>query len=187
VNEDRPSAAWALAYLADRGDTAALAHYQRLAVRRAQERNGATGARPGYDGRIAGAFLQLARRDTVGALAGFVAIADTMCLGCALDRLVEGRLLSASGRHREAATILDERLPVLLSPTEVVFQVELATALKALGENQAYHETCARASAIWQRADRDLERNLEQACGTASPIRDDPARVSYLDAETRTP
>ena len=187
VREDRAGAAWSLAYFAARGDTATLANYEGRALRRVQERNAATGARPGYDARIARAYLLLAHRDTAGALAEFTAIPDTLCLGCALDRLVEGRLLSASGRHREAAAILEERLPVLLSPTEVAFQVELAAALRALGEDQAFRETCARVSAVWRRADRDPLRNLEQACGASNPMQDDPARLSYLDADTRTP
>jgi serine/threonine-protein kinase len=180
-------AALALTYFAGRGDTAMLAAFQRRAARRATERNETTGARPGYDVQIASAYLQLAGGDTAGAVNAFVAIPDTLCLGCALDRLVEGRLLIAAGRHRQAATLLDERLPVLLSPTEVVFQVELATALRKLGEDQAFEETCARAVAIWRRADRNLLRNLREACGTATSIADDPARLSYLDVDRRTP
>jgi serine/threonine-protein kinase len=186
VTDGSARAAWALAYLADRADTATVAEYERSAASRVRERNDATGARPGYDVRIARAYLQLARRDTARALASFIAIPDTLCLGCSLDRLVEGRLLNAAGRHREAAVILDERLPALLSPTEVVFQVEHAAALKGLGENQAFQETCERAFAVWHRADRDQRRNLEEVCGDASPIRD-AANLSYLDGVTPRP
>ena len=187
VTNSRPGAAWALPYFAERGDTAALGQYLRSATARRGERNAATGARPGYDERIAGAYQQLARGDSAAALASFTAIPDTLCLGCALDRLVEGRLLLAAGRHREAATILDERLPMLLSPTEIVFQVELAAALGSLGEQQAFKETCARVSAAWGRADRDLVRYYESACGHASAVGDDPASLSYLDESARRP
>jgi hypothetical protein len=187
VTGEHDRAALALSYFAGRGDTAMLAAFQRRAARRVTERNETTGARPGYDVRIASAYLQLASGDTAGAVNAFVAIPDTLCLGCALDRLVEGRLLIAAGRHRQAATLLDERLPVLLSPSEVVFQVELATALRQLGEEQAFEETCARAVAAWRRADRNLLRNLREACGTATSIGDDAARLSYLDADSRTP
>jgi serine/threonine-protein kinase len=189
VAGDNAFAALALPYLAEREDTATLAAYERAARRRAAERNSATGARPGYDAAIAGAYLHLARRDTAAAVAAFTAIPDTLCLGCALDRLVEGRLLSAVGRHGEAASILDERLPTLLSPTEVVFQIELAAALKASGSNELFQEACASAVRLWRRADPNQLRHVAAVCGTgrSSPSEVGPATSSLLDAASGTP
>jgi serine/threonine-protein kinase len=184
VASGAPRAAFALAYLAEREDTAALAEYEGIAQIRAAERNAATGARPGYDARIARAYLLLARGDSAAAVAAFTSIPDTLCLGCAIDRLVEGRLLSAMGLHSEAAAILDERLPTLLSPTEVVFQVELAAALRANGETEVFQETCARLAEIWRRADPNLQRSVASVCGTRSPVRDDVAARTDLDGAT---
>jgi hypothetical protein len=187
VLDNQPIGAFALAYLAERSDTTALTTFHRLARQRGNAQNEATGARPGYDERIARAYLLLARRDSAGALAEFTAIPDTLCLRCASDRLVEGRLLSAAGRHREAAATLGEKLLTILSPSEVAFQVELAAALRELDDQQAFQETCARVAAVWRRADRNQLRIVEEVCGTAAPIQDDTARLSYLDAHTATP
>ena len=180
-------AAFALPYFADRADTGAIAAYGRLAATRAAEPNAATGARPGYDARIARAYLSLALRDTSAALAVFTQIPDTLCLGCITDRLVEGRLLLATGRHQEAAAILGERLPTLLSPSEVAFMVEHAAALDKLRDAETYAEVCARTRALWQRADDGQRRAVTAVCGGSSAIRDDPAKVSSLDGSRGNP
>lgn len=165
VVRDRAAAAFALPYLAERGDTATIGAYHRQAQLRQDERNEATGAQSGYDAQISGAYLLLAARDTASALSSFRQIPDTLCLGCMLDRLVEGRLLLAAGRSEEAAAILDERLPTLLSPTEVFFTIERAKALAALGDTEAMREPCVRGRALWLHADPTLRRALESVCG----------------------
>jgi serine/threonine-protein kinase len=185
VTEGSPRAAFALPWFASRGDTGAIGAFERLAQRRASDPNAATGARPGYDALIARAYLALARHDTIASLAVFRQVPDTLCLGCITDRLVKGRLLLATRRPQEAAAILDERLPTLLSPSEVAFLVEHAAALRALGENETLREVCGRASALWERGDDDQRRSVGAVCGNASPIADDPAKVSALDGPRR--
>lgn len=93
-----------------------------------------------------------------------MATPDTLCLGCVLDRLVEARLLGSQRRYAEAATILDERLPTLLSPTEAYFQVELAGALQHLAEPDRLAETCGRLSRVWHGADPDQKRLVSEVC-----------------------
>jgi serine/threonine-protein kinase len=158
------AASFALPWWSAVGDTAAIRAFARLAAPTAgPDRNPYTGSRGGYDAAAAAAYLALARRDTAEALRRFVALADSLCLACAADRLTRARLLMASEREREAAALLAEQLPVLLSPTELVYALERGRAALLLEDQETAAAAYGLVAAAWQNADPELQPVLAEA------------------------
>ncbi|MDQ3698149.1 MAG: serine/threonine protein kinase, partial [Gemmatimonadota bacterium] len=139
TRDDRGEASFALPWWAARGDTAAIAALAlRSAAITSAGHNPVTGSRDRYDAAAIQAYAALARRDSAEAIRQFGALPDTLCLACALDRLTKARLFASRGMLREAAALLDERLPTLLSPTEVMFALERARVSKQLQDTEGY-------------------------------------------------
>jgi hypothetical protein len=157
-------AGYALPWLAANGHVELLSEFEQQVRRQQSVRNPSTGATRAYTIAIARAYVHLARRDSLAALQAFLSVPDTLCLGCALDRLVEGELLLAMGRPRDAMSVLDERLPLLITPTDVFFRLALARSFRAAGEEARYGEICVQVSTIWQNADEAQRRVLRDAC-----------------------
>jgi serine/threonine-protein kinase len=158
----------ALPYWSAQRDTAALTLFLSDVPARAR-RSGASEvearARMRYDSASAFAHLALARGDSVGALGQFVALPDTLCPECYLDRLTRARVLRAAGRAAEALTTLDEALVAFLTPIEVLFAVERARAARQAGNHQLAGAACRSVRAAWSRADPLLRATASAACG----------------------
>jgi serine/threonine-protein kinase len=177
VGEGAGEASFALPWLADHRDTATILILSQRVAQRME--NPVTGSRGGYDSAAVQAYLALARRDSTDALRRFAALPDSLCLACALDRLTFARLLSSQGRSPEAARILDERLPTLLSTTELLFSLERARvagkqiarmreagdAAGGTAEEQRRTELCRGLQAAWRSADAPLLGRVADACG----------------------
>jgi serine/threonine-protein kinase len=172
VEAGRGEAMLALPWWAARGggDTAAIRALERRApaIHGAGGRNPATGASAAYDTGMLQAYLALARGDSAGALARMRAIPDTACVACVLDRLTEARLLATTGGSPAAADmVLGERLPTLLSVTELLFAIERArVAARMQGALAPARRTaaCALVGGAWRGADEPLRRMAEGAC-----------------------
>ena len=134
-------------------------------------------ARASYDRASTLAHLALARGDSAEALPRFLALPDTLCPECYLDRLTRARLLTAAGRGREAMATLQEPLVAFLTPIEVAFALERARAAAGVGDGRAASEACRFVRAAWARADRALRPAVEEVCAPVrAPAADGPAR-----------
>ena len=110
----RPPSRQGLPWWLARGDSVSLARFASRA-----DSIGRVRAEPlaklqlAYVADAARAYLALLRGDSTAALRGLEALPDSLCLlgSCFYPNLTRARLLSASGRDREAARVLDQWLP----------------------------------------------------------------------------
>jgi hypothetical protein len=160
----------ALAWWSSQRDTTALAAFARRSIARLDPPNTAveTRARTAYDTAAAGAHLALARGDSATALRRFLALPDTLCPACYLDRLTRARLLAASGRDREAAQALSEPLAAFLTPVEVVFALERARAARRTGDIATTRQCYRFVLDAWSHADATLHAVTTEAAHVLS-------------------
>ena len=155
----------ALSWWATRGDTASI----RLALERLNAHLGDKRSAPGsvltakYAIAAAIAYQSLARRDTTAALALFLALPDSLCPDCFNDRLVRARLQASRGQLREAFEALGERLPTLLTSTEILFALERGRIAQRLGNTEAATKAYTRVAKAWLNADPELLPLVEEA------------------------
>ncbi len=109
------------------------------------------------------AYQALARRDTAAALASFLALPDSLCADCFHDRLVRSRLQASRGQLREAFEALGERLPVLLTSTEIVFALERGRVAQRLGDTEEATKAYTLVAQAWLNADPELLPMVEEA------------------------
>ncbi|GLC26736.1 serine/threonine-protein kinase [Roseisolibacter agri] len=147
-----------LPWWAARGDTSSL---QRLLARMSTARPAPDSAHlrrdDEYRRRVANAYLALARRDTVTATRLFEQVVDSACLMCYPDRIAKARLLSAAGRHANALAVLDERLQILLAPSEGLFALERARIAARAGSRALAAREYAFVAAAWAHGDATLQ------------------------------
>ncbi len=120
--------------------------------------------RAAYDTASVLAHLALARGDSATALKRLLALPDTLCPECYVDRLVRARLLLAAGRAAEAVTALEEPLVAFLTPIEVVFAVERARAARASGARRVADEACRFVRAAWAHGDAGPRTTMREVC-----------------------
>ena len=121
-------------------------------------------ARTHYDTSSALAHLALARADTVGALARFLALPDTLCGECYVDRLTKARLLIAAGRAADAVRVLEEPLVPFLTPIEVVFALERARAARGAGDSDRVNGACQFVGDAWAHGDSSARATIRDVC-----------------------
>jgi hypothetical protein len=159
-----PLARLALAWWSGRRDTLALRRFHANAlhllrssadpdVRRSAE----------YDTAAARAHLLLSTGDSARALERFRMLPDTLCPECYVDRLTRARLLSASGREREALLGLEEPLAVFLTPMEVVFAFERGRAAARVGDQETSRKAYEFVVECWEHGDPELQGIVAQA------------------------
>ncbi|MGH7634916.1 MAG: hypothetical protein ACRENC_14365, partial [Gemmatimonadaceae bacterium] len=164
---------WALPWLADHRDTAAIAGLARAADLglRAPPVPLTPSDREivGYISQSARAYLTLARGDSGAALRLFENLPDSACLGqCELDALVRVRLLAARGRDQDAARRLDA-VPVLdwgrwvVSPTRVLWELERGRVRERLGNREGARASYAFVADAWIHADAILRPYVDEA------------------------
>jgi len=155
--EDAPPTRWAVAWWSAHGDSAAIGRFRaRARARLGAAMTPAERVLAEYDTAAAGAHLALLRGDTSVALHRFLALPDSACVRCYLDRLTRARLLSAGGRDREAVAVLSERLVPFLTPIEVIFTLEQGRAAARMGDRRSAAAAFDRVAQIWGNADPDL-------------------------------
>jgi hypothetical protein len=105
----------------------------------------------------------------------FLAMPDTLCTGCYLDRLTRARLLAAAGRLRAARRVLDEPLDAFLTPIEVVFALERARVANRLGDSLTARASYRLVHDAWVHGDSSaLPMVAEAASALNRPARGTP-------------
>jgi tetratricopeptide (TPR) repeat protein len=173
----RDSTKWAFTGLpawARRGDTMALQRFEQFAKWRSVVT--ARGTRGWNDNSrfwrywyaSAPAYSALARRDTTTALRVLVAIPDTLCPDCFLERLVVAQLLSARHQDRTAAQVLEQPVnPALEGETvgAILWALERGRVNERLGNRDRALEAYRFVAAVWRHADPELQPIVEEARG----------------------
>jgi hypothetical protein len=165
----RPSAGVSLRYA--RGDTPDLQQFighAMEATRKSQspeERLTAT-----YKARAGEAYLLLLKGDSLSALRAFAALPDSLCLvyhSCFYEKLIQAKLLAATGASRAAADLLDRwrwgdpaHAP---NPSFVIATLERALLAERLGERELGITLFQRVVDTWRHADPELEPYVAEA------------------------
>jgi eukaryotic-like serine/threonine-protein kinase len=136
LSTGHPAVRSALPWWAQMGDTASIVAFARRAdsTARSATVSGNARTRANYTAAASAAYLALARRDSVTALAKFAALSDTSCVSCYVDRLIEARLHRARGHLAMADTLLSQRMATVLSPMEVLIALERGEVAASLGK-----------------------------------------------------
>jgi eukaryotic-like serine/threonine-protein kinase len=148
-----------LKWLADRGDTAVLAH---LLVT-ARERD---------DSAVARAFLALARHDTADAVARFLAFPDSTIPLWWSVRLTKAQLLRESGHLREAARTLRPTFSPWGSdyyPHDGPWHLERGRTLEQIGDTAGARQAYRTVLDLWRHADPELQPFVTEARGGTGP------------------
>lgn len=121
------------------------------------------------------AYLALANADTATALRLFVALPDSLCQYCFIDRLQRVQLLRATGRAREASLQAREIRSRYRAPGTVLFALETGRIATALGDAAAARSAYGWAIASWRNADPLLEPLLRGARAELQRLRSSSA------------
>ena len=164
--EDRPAARWGLAWWSLHRDSTSLAAFAARARSRSRvARTPVETVVAAYDTAAAAAHLALVRGDTAESLHRFLALPDSACTGCYLDRLTRARLLAAHRRDREALRVLNERLVPFLTPIELVFTLERGRVMARLGDRTAAAGLRKLVARAWQSGDPELRGLVARSRG----------------------
>ena len=130
------------------------------------------------------AYLALARRDSVAALALLAAIPDSLCdaVDCAPARIAQAQLLADSGRGAEALRLLPTRTIAFGSPLSVPTELLRAHLLERLGKRAEALDAYTWVTKVWRSPDsvlipvvteaRDGIRRLTTEIGTGRSLLD---------------
>jgi serine/threonine-protein kinase len=154
-----------------RRDTASLA---RVAERAAQVARSPGPPRARLRARMldqtSGAYLSLARGDSLEALRRLTAMPDTLCLSeeyavnCFYHYLTLAQLLAARGDDRRASELLDFwRWSVGNTPLFVLATLELGRVSERLGDKRKAAECYGFVIAVWRRPDHELQPYVVEA------------------------
>ncbi|HXV90875.1 MAG TPA: serine/threonine-protein kinase [Gemmatimonadales bacterium] len=126
----------------------------------------------------AAASLALARGDTGDAVRRHAALPESLCGGCqsalAQARLTTAQLLSARGRHQEAALRLGPELPGLVRPLAVLTVLARARANEQLGRTGAALADYRFVADVWRAADPELEPYAQEARAAVDRLTAEP-------------
>ncbi|MEO7714028.1 MAG: serine/threonine-protein kinase [Gemmatimonadaceae bacterium] len=116
-----------------------------------------------YEGAVAGAYLALARGDTVDASRRFASLPDTLCPLCVTQRLTQAQLLAARGAVKEAAEILGQRVSLLPSMYVVMLAMEEARVAERRGDLTYAKRRYEFVTRAWSNADPELSGVVNEA------------------------
>lgn len=154
----------ALSWWAGRHDSSAIREFGKLSSARiAHMTAGDAREEAQYDTSVASAYLALARGDTAHATERFMALPDSLCAECYVDRLTRGRQLMRLGRYREALASLGESPSAFLTPVEVLFALERARAAVRMGDAAQSRAAYTFVAAAWHGADTTLRPIVDEA------------------------
>jgi len=166
LSEERGTARWALAWWSLHRDSTSLATFaDRARVRGRTARTPSDRLMAVYDTAAAAAHLALVRGDTADALRRFLALPDSICSRCYLDRLTRARLLAAGGRNREALQVLNERLVPFLTPIELIFMLEREKLMARLGDRNSAAQLRRVVDRAWRNGDPELRGRIARPGG----------------------
>ena len=121
-------------------------------------------------GATSGAYLSLARGDSLDALRRLTAMPDTLCLAeefgsnCFYHYLTLAQLLAARGDDRRASELLDFwRWSAGKTPHFVLATLELGRVSERLGDTRKAAECYGFVTAVWRRPDQELEPYVVEA------------------------
>ena len=123
-------------------------------------------ARARYATAAASAYLLLARQDTAAALERLLALPESDCPPCYLDRFTLARLLVDGRRDRDAWRILqgEHRFSTLdPTPTEVLWALLRGRVAERLGEREPAIQSYAWVVGMWRNADPELQPYVREA------------------------
>ncbi len=159
-----------------RGQRARFDSLARWASETPESQNRVRGASPVFARRLAwydrartDAYLTLARGDTAEAIAQFVPLIDSLCVGCSWTRLFTdiyfaAPLLHARGRGVEAERWLEyDAITVPYPVYDVAMELVLGRVAESLGKRDKAVGAYRRVSLMWARADRELEPMVAEA------------------------
>jgi len=120
---------------------------------------------------LAHAALALARRDTADALRRFLAFPDSLCSGfyAALSpslaplKRIRFELLAATGRDRDAASVVDRQVTLPLTLSAIIGTLERARAAERLGDRSGALHAYQFVIAVWRNADPELGAYVAEA------------------------
>ncbi len=163
VKDGLPQAFHALPWLAARRDSLTIKTLMSRADANSGRGSGfeTRGAR--YRAASTRAYLSLARQDTADALKRFVALRDTLCIACYLDRLTAARLLAARGKLAEADSLLGQRINSLVTPAEVLIAMERGRVAKRRGRNAEATRAFRLVVDAWSTGDQALQPMVAEA------------------------
>jgi len=154
----------ALAWWGAQRDTASLREVERRAG--AAEGDEVVRQRARYAALGASAYLALARGDSGAALERLLALPDSLCPACYLERLRRAELLVALGRDREAARLLSSELPTFTLttfPSTVLWTLLRGRAAERLGDRETAVDAYGWVAAMWRDADPELRAYVDEA------------------------
>jgi len=162
--QNKSQTASALPWWTQRGDTASIhAYVQSADAMLASARTESDRRRATYNAHAGRAYLALARRDTTRALTEFATLSDTLCLSCYLDRLTAARVLAARGRYDDADHLLRQRLYTLLTPMELLIDMERARVAERRGNRAEALRGYQRVATAWAIGDREVQPFVREA------------------------
>jgi hypothetical protein len=95
----------------------------------------------------------------------FVALPDTLCIACYVDRLYAARLLAARGRLQDAGNLLGQRLNVIITPIEVLIALERGRVAMKLKRTIEAADAFTLVTSAWSNADPVLQPLVAEARG----------------------
>lgn len=114
----------------------------------------------------AGAWLALARHDSIGAARLLQAIPDTLCLVavCFYEKVALARLLAARGEYSQAADLLDRwGTTAGSSPSAVLAALDRARIAERLGDPETARARYRFVAEAWRNADSELQPHVSEA------------------------
>jgi serine/threonine-protein kinase len=152
-----------------RRDTASLARFSARAAEVARRsRSPSVVEVASLMGGLAGAYLALARQDSVTAVLQLQAVPDTLCsdrttFTCFYGKLTLARLLAARGEYRPAGDLLDRWWWWGQGPVRILAVLERGRIAEHLGEREKAVESYRYVADVWRRADPELQPYATEA------------------------
>ena len=173
LRDGQGAAALPLWWWAERRDTASIRRFM-VSADSALQGRGRTFLP--YYAQAAPAYLALARRDSTRALEEFMALPDSLCMGCATERLTRVRLLSAKGRDEEARARLEAPISNFSEAMEVVWALERGRVNERLGKRAEAVEAYSFVARTWMHADPELQPIVGEARAALARLTEEPKR-----------
>ena len=130
------------------------------------------GERRAFVGRIARAFVALARADSASALRDFLAVPMSTSGGAPCAALVTSRLLASAGRDGDAARVLDRALPnVVTQLSAPLLMQERALVAERMGDRAKAREWYTRIVAQWADGDTPVHAVRDAAKASLTRLR----------------
>jgi eukaryotic-like serine/threonine-protein kinase len=159
-NQDARSA---LAWWANRGDTASIIAFLRSHRARSAEAKAEKKAYAEYDSQAAQAYLFIARRDTTNAARAFALLSDTLCVRCDQDHLTTALLLAKNRDFGVADKILRQRLYSYLTPTEITIALARGKVAERAGQRDVARRSFRLVISAWRRGDPEVQGQVKEA------------------------